>query len=259
MNKILVSAGLLNLCLLVSPCLAQTDLPKPKAPRLPLQTAPGTAWERTAYTLNDRSKLEGEDWSGLLKPTRSPVAADQAESAPEQTAPLPVKVSSVHQKGITRDTIHWSDGRETGKWVYQGFVLDEGLDGVIVVTDPRFNAEHSTLLTATPFTDLFWLRSAFYGGVRRVQGKLYHYYRVDPAIAESDKPGDELLTPAMEAWIDAETGFPFASADSNSLWIYVRKPQDSADLQLPAIFREALASANKRYQRLVGRFKASKP
>lgn len=235
-------------------------------PSLPLKVSVGTAWERTAYVLPNASALENEDWSAIFKgsPRKNgretvPPGGASSPNVAREVTPVPLRIGGIFQGGKSRESLAWSDGKKTEKWAINGFILEENVvDGAIMVTDPRFNPEQARLFSESPFTELFWLRPAFYQGLRSIQGKVYHYYRA--VIPEqASVAGDEFLTAGLAAWIDVVTGLPFASTDEDSLWIYRYESPSTQPLVLPERFETALKESDARYRRIIGRYKAAKP
>lgn len=267
MNKQLLSICLFGAGLFFLPPVGLGEPVIPKSmtpPTLPPKVSTTSTWVRIAYALPGSNALESEDWSAIFNtaPRRNGRESQPPlpGAPPEEPIPVPLKSSVTHQGSVNREVIEWSNSKKTEKWIYNGFVLEESvLDGKIAVTDPRFSAEYAKLFGSSPYTELFWLRPAFYRGTRQIQGKLFHYYRADPAAGPNSKAGDEFITASMSAWIDAETGLPFASTDDDSLWIYRHGQPDVNLLALPTNFQAALKESEERFQRLIGRYKAVKP
>lgn len=87
-----------------------------------------------------------------------------------------------------------------------------------------------------------------------IQGRPCYYYQGKPVHEISPESAE--VSSEYAAWIDVQTGLPVASTDLDSLWIY--KQVEAALPQPSELFRGALEQAEKRYQRVVGRYKPVK-
>ncbi|HSI84719.1 MAG: hypothetical protein ACAI35_19250 [Candidatus Methylacidiphilales bacterium] len=260
-------------------------LPPPPPGLVPLKPAGPIAWECTAYLLPSAEQLAEQDWNALsakLRPRQegrslqqgkspavnaaspapgSEAASDPAGAVAPVIVPLPLKIQGWYDGRATRQLTQWSNGKTSEKWMIAGLILEQNPeDNSITVADKRFHEAEVQKLGCSTFSELFWLQPGFYEGVRAVQSKAYYFYR-GASPQRTVNSWDTMLSPALTAWIDPATRLPFATTDGDSLWIYnnaISAPAANS-LTMPPAFVAAQQQNEKRYQKLIGRYKSVKP
>ncbi|PTX97455.1 hypothetical protein DB346_20895 [Verrucomicrobia bacterium LW23] len=176
-----------------------------------------------------------------------------------------MKVQGWFDGRTTRLRLQWTSGKTTEKWKVPGasgvtMILEQSPeDGTISVADSRFHEADVQKFGSTPFADLFWMQPSHYVGPRYFQGQPSYFYRA-AGLQRTSHAWDTLVSAAMSVWIDPASRLPRAATDENSLWLYTFGSAPAAgSLVLSPLFAAAQQQAERRYQKLIGRFKAVKP
>ncbi len=223
------------------------------SPGLPWKLADGSCWEGLSYALTASDNPEADN---VFTKVSQRGARKPLVPYPMGATPLAIRVELIYQATKTRETTQWTNAKTTETWAYDGFFLEENpIDGSVTVTDPRLHADLIQGMLESPFTELSWMSPEFYQGIRQVQEKSYYLYR-SGSLASRSLPFTPPMAQGKMAWIDSKTGFPFASVDHDSLWLYHQVSSTSDALVLPSAFQDALKEAKARYQHLIGRYQS---
>jgi len=120
-----------------------------------------------------------------------------------------------------RQVSHWVDGTSSELWAYEGFILrQDPVGGYINILNVN-QLEGVPDLTKDDFPELLWLSADNFIGKTKKEGHDCYAFQED----------------GKEAWIDIQTGLPWALKDENGAQTYEFVAAPTAPLTLPPNFQ----------------------